>query len=151
MSDLRTAAQQEPVADRAAFERHAKRLGYSVDPDTREGREGGYWSSHTHLMWQTWQAALEQPEQPDWLHLKRYGYAPGNYMNFCKRCGVVHAGLDKRATCCKPCAEVRHAFEQQNPGSVCARCGGWVCDPVIPQPKQPEPPASPTPPPGAHP
>jgi hypothetical protein len=81
---------------------------------------------------------------------------------------------------------------EQEPGSVCARCGGWVCDPVIPQPQQPdhsvdankmvqhipaeesdaefqqqvedtmckhlviqppqpEPPASPTPPPGAHP
>ena len=47
--------------DRAAFERHAESLGYSVDPDTREGREGGYWSSHTHLMWQTWQAALAEP------------------------------------------------------------------------------------------
>jgi len=55
--------EQKPVADRAAFERHAKSLGYSVDPDTRAGRAGGYWSSHTHLMWQTWQAALEQPEQ----------------------------------------------------------------------------------------
>jgi hypothetical protein len=55
--------EQEPVADRTAFERHAESLGYSVDPDTRAGREGGYWSSHTHLMWQTWQAALEQPEQ----------------------------------------------------------------------------------------
>ena len=40
---------------------------------------------------------------------------------------------------------------EQNPGSVCARCGGWVCDPVIPQPPQPDPPASPTPPPGPHP
>ena len=54
---------QEPVADRAAFERHAERLGYSVDPDTREGREGGYWSSHTQLMWLTWQAALAEPVQ----------------------------------------------------------------------------------------
>ena len=63
MARLRQAAQQEPVADRAAFERHAESLGYSVDPDTRAGREGGYWSSHTHLMWETWQAALEQPEQ----------------------------------------------------------------------------------------
>jgi len=52
--------QAEPVADRAAFERHAKSLGYSVDPDTRAGRDGGYWSSHTHLMWETWQAALKE-------------------------------------------------------------------------------------------
>jgi hypothetical protein len=55
--------EQKPVADRAAFERHAKSLGYSVHPDTREGREGGYWSSHKHFMWETWQAALEQPER----------------------------------------------------------------------------------------
>lgn len=47
-----------PLGDgRAAFERHAASLGYSADPDTRPGREGGYWSSHTHLMWETWQAA----------------------------------------------------------------------------------------------
>lgn len=44
--------------ERDAFERHAESLGYSADPDTRPGREGGYWSSHTHLMWETWQAAV---------------------------------------------------------------------------------------------
>jgi hypothetical protein len=65
---LRAALEQPEQKDvpaflRAAFERHAESLGYSVAPDTRAGREGGYWSSHTHLMWETWQAALEQPEQ----------------------------------------------------------------------------------------
>jgi hypothetical protein len=65
---LRAALEQTEQKDvpaflRAAFERHAESLGYSVAPDTRAGREGGYWSSHTHLMWETWQAALEQPEQ----------------------------------------------------------------------------------------
>jgi hypothetical protein len=73
--------EQEPVADRAAFERHAESLGYSVDPDTRDGREGGYWSSHTHLMWETWQAALEQPEQDTDCHAQgicqRTGYGIG--------------------------------------------------------------------------
>jgi hypothetical protein len=77
---LRTALKQ-PAADRAAFERHAKSLGYSVDPDTRAGREGGYWSSHTHLMWGTWQAALEQPEQDTDCHAQgicqRSGYGIG--------------------------------------------------------------------------
>ena len=50
------AALEQPVADRAAFERHVESLGYSVARSV-----GGYWSSHTHLMWETWQAALEQP------------------------------------------------------------------------------------------
>ncbi len=51
-------------------------------------------------------------EQPDWTHLKRYGYAPGNYMIRCRRCTEVKTDLDKRAICCKPCAEKRYAFEQ---------------------------------------
>jgi len=31
-------------------------------------------------------------------------------------------------------AELKAALEQPEPGGVCARCGGWVCDPVISQP-----------------
>lgn len=46
-----------PEPEREAFERYAEGLGYIVDPDTRKGREGGYWSSHTHLMWEAWKAA----------------------------------------------------------------------------------------------
>lgn len=57
-------------------------------------------------------AALEQPEQADWTHLKRYGYAPGDYMSMCCRCGESVSGLDKGAVTCKPCAEARHSFEQ---------------------------------------
>jgi ribA/ribD-fused uncharacterized protein len=64
----------------------------------------------THLLASV--PALEQPEQADWTHLKRYGYAPGNYMSRCCRCGESVSGLDKRAVTCKPCAEARHAFEQ---------------------------------------
>ena len=51
---------------REAFEHHAESLGYSIYPDTRAGREGGYWSSHTQIMWDSWQAALAaQPVQAD--------------------------------------------------------------------------------------
>ena len=43
----------------------------------------------------------------DWLHLKQYGFAPGDYMSKCHTCGFVVCGLDKRASCCRPCAERR--------------------------------------------
>jgi hypothetical protein len=43
-----------------------------------------------------------------WQHLKAYGYAPGHYMNKCQSCCKVCDDLDKRATCCRPCAEQRH-------------------------------------------
>jgi len=52
--------------------------------------------------------AVPQPE-PDWLHLKRYGYAPGNYMNRCHACEAMFSDLDKRASTCRPCAEQLHA------------------------------------------
>ena len=45
---------------RAAFERFAQAcpMGrYSVDRDTRPGRQDGYWSSHTQIMWDAWCAA----------------------------------------------------------------------------------------------
>ncbi|NBW08281.1 MAG: hypothetical protein EBR82_09660 [Caulobacteraceae bacterium] len=44
----------------------------------------------------------------DWQHLKRYGYAPGNYMSKCLKCGKTTI-MDKRAYRCRPCAEARHA------------------------------------------
>ncbi len=31
---------------------------------------------------------------------------------------------------------LRAVLEQPEPGGVCASCGGWVCDPVFPQPEQ---------------
>lgn len=48
-------------------------------------------------------------ESPEWLHLKQYGYVPGNYMSRCHRCEKVVTGLDKRAITCLPCAQLRHA------------------------------------------
>jgi hypothetical protein len=42
---------------------------------------------------------------PNWLHLIGYGYAPGDYMSKCHRCGQIVSGLDKRAVTCRPCAE----------------------------------------------
>jgi hypothetical protein len=41
----------------------------------------------------------------DWLHLKAFGYAPGDYMSKCHCCKQVVDGLDKRAVTCRPCAE----------------------------------------------
>lgn len=46
---------------------------------------------------------------PDWKHLKRFGYAPGDYMNLCSDCGETVTGVDKRAQRCRPCAEKRYA------------------------------------------
>jgi len=56
------------------------------------------------------QAAEPAPSESEWLHLKQYGYAPGDYMNKCHTCGKVVAFVDKRATICRPCAEARHAL-----------------------------------------
>lgn len=43
----------------------------------------------------------------DWQHLKQYGYAPGDYMNRCHRCGAVYI-MDKRAITCLACAQSMH-------------------------------------------
>ena len=45
---------------RPAFERHAEGMGYSITRDSRAGQTEGYWSSHTHLMWESWKAATAQ-------------------------------------------------------------------------------------------
>lgn len=69
--------------------------------------------------WEAARAALAQPaasgEAPsdDWQHLKRYGYAPGNYMSKCFTCGETPVGMDKRAITCRPCAEKKHAALQR--------------------------------------
>lgn len=50
---------------------------------------------------------LAQPEQdqgPTDEQLTGYGYARGDYMSACHRCGAVSAGLDKHAMTCRPCA-----------------------------------------------
>lgn len=38
-------------------------------------------------------------------NLKRYGFAPGNYMCKCHACGETHIA-DKRAQTCRSCAEL---------------------------------------------
>lgn len=45
----------------------------------------------------------------DWLHLKQYGYAPGDYLSKCHECGKTAEFVDKRAIICRPCAEAMHA------------------------------------------
>ena len=49
--------------------------------------------------------------EPDWQHLKRYGYAPGGYLARCRCCGEMVEFVDKRATCCLPCATQQYAAE----------------------------------------
>jgi hypothetical protein len=50
-------------------------------------------------------------KKDDWRHLKRYGYAPGEYTGTCHRCGETPT-MDKRAITCRPCAETMYADEQ---------------------------------------
>lgn len=73
--------------------------------------------------------SLPAPQQatPEWLHLKSYGYAPGNYMSKCLRCGQTPAGLDKRATSCRPCAEAAYADQQATPEPV-GEPWGWAIE-----------------------
>lgn len=72
-------------------------------------------------------AAQAQPQEApaDWLHLKHYGYAPGNYMSRCSDCGQTPV-MDKRATRCRPCAETAFGKAQQAQGvpdeSYCLWC-----------------------------
>jgi len=56
-----------------------------------------------------------KPPADDWQHLKRYGYAPGNYMGKCRSCNEIVHSIDKRAICCRPCAEKRHASQPPAP------------------------------------
>lgn len=51
----------------------------------------------------------------DWLHLKPYGYAPGNYMSKCFGCKRVLPNLDKMASRCRPCAEALAAQPTPEP------------------------------------
>jgi hypothetical protein len=50
-------------------------------------------------------------EQPDWQHLKKYGYARGNYMSKCRSCGEL-AVMDKRAITCRVCAKEMYAEQE---------------------------------------
>jgi hypothetical protein len=55
--------------------------------------------------WATPKPAMSNlTDQPDWLHLKPYGYAPGNYMKCCQSCDHIVTDVDEYARRCKPCA-----------------------------------------------
>jgi len=62
-------------------------------------------------------------KKDDWRHLKEYGYAPGEYMGTCHRCGETPT-MDKRAITCRPCAETMHADEQKRKQEPSA----WIID-----------------------
>jgi hypothetical protein len=62
--------------------------------------------------------------EQEWAHLMRYGYAPGHYMNTCLQCGQTVVDVDKRATCCRACAEARHAYSKP----PCQQCGAMTED-----------------------
>jgi len=70
-----------------------------------------------------WRCA-QGAEPAEWLHLKGYGYAPGEYMSKCHRCKQAVTGLDKRAVTCRPCAEALDAerrpddYEHEDPQAI---------------------------------
>lgn len=110
-----------PEQERAEFEAWAKRRCFDLtileDDESDEYKE-----LETESAWEAWQAraaiaAQAQPQEApaDWLHLKHYGYAPGNYMSRCSDCGQTPA-MDKRATRCRPCAEAAFGKAQQAQG-----------------------------------
>ena len=45
------------------------------------------------------------PLEVSYAHLKPFGYAPGDYMGSCRTCNKMCFDLDKRASCCRKCAE----------------------------------------------
>lgn len=58
---------------RQAFETFAQNtpIGrYSIQRDTHLGREDSYWSSHTQLMWDAWQASFLEPEAYRWRFIE---------------------------------------------------------------------------------
>lgn len=48
------------------------------------------------------------PKEPSPEQLKFFGYAPGNYASRCFRCEKIVEWLDKRASCCLPCAQAAY-------------------------------------------
>lgn len=70
---------------------------------------GGRFERLTHLDLLREVLATGAQGATDWSHLKQYGYAPGNYMCRCGKCGEVCYDMDKRAITCRSCAEVMHA------------------------------------------
>jgi hypothetical protein len=84
-------------------------------------------------------AALEQPEQEP----VAWNSVGATSLEFETECldgtrFLNVAEMPSHAVRWRIVAPPRRETEQpeQEPGSVCARCGGWVCDPVIPQQEQ---------------
>lgn len=48
------------------------------------------------------------PKEPSPEQLKFFGYAPGDYASKCFRCQKIVEWLDKRASCCLPCAQAAY-------------------------------------------
>lgn len=76
--------------------------------------------------------AMVLDTRPD---LRRFGYAPGNYMGTCLAGNHTMTGLDKRATCCLECAERLLAEQTPAVGGLdwsksvyehCRSCKGWL-------------------------
>ena len=75
-----------------------------------EGLEGYFSDSFADALSELRQACKEtlaqpEPETTGWIHLKEFGYAPGDYMMHCRDCKQEVIGVDKRALRCKDCAE----------------------------------------------
>lgn len=102
-----------------------------VEP-TQEMLAAVSWPECARTDWEHMLTAAPTPpaQGPDWLHLKRYGYAPGNYMCRCHRCGQVADGLDKRANCCRPCAEDAHAAKPAAQSQPMVDLESWINDVV---------------------
>ena len=66
----------------------------------------------------TWPVISTPPAEPVALdHLLAYGYAPGDYMGGCRSCGEMQTNIDKRAICCRRCAELKHARAASAPAA----------------------------------
>lgn len=50
-------------------------------------------------------------QEPSWLRLKPFWYAPGGYQCRCHKCGEIVYDLDKHAITCRPCAETMLAAQ----------------------------------------
>lgn len=56
---------------------------------------------------------VTKPDYAKYLHLRGFGYAPGDYMARCVNCNETNYNCDKRAVTCLACASKMYE-EQQN-------------------------------------
>ena len=57
----------------------------------------------------------EQDGTTPFEHLIPFGFAPGGYVGTCSGCSKKIANIDKRAICCRACAELALAKYTANP------------------------------------